>query len=141
MSECTVRRQPEATANYKCLFFLDVGHDVLRPSKNGNQSHMVSYCSAIKVADTAWWIPNILFKYSKTLIQKWTSSHSPTKRYLSHENISIANFLSTFRMASESCLNNLHLTQDQREWLFEHFCATTDGSTREQIMQQLFGIT
>ena len=24
-----MRRQPEATANYKCLFFLDVGHDAL----------------------------------------------------------------------------------------------------------------
>ena len=42
MSECTARLQPEATANYKCLFFLDVGHDALRPSKNSNQSHMVS---------------------------------------------------------------------------------------------------
>ena len=48
MSECTARRQPEATANYKCLFFLDVGHDALRPSEYSNQSHMVSYCSAIK---------------------------------------------------------------------------------------------
>ena len=48
MSECTAKQQPEATANYKCLFFLDVGHDALLPSKNSNQSHMVSYCSAIK---------------------------------------------------------------------------------------------
>ena len=48
MSECTARRQPEATANYKCLFFLDIGHDALRPSENSNESHMVSYCSAIK---------------------------------------------------------------------------------------------
>ena len=30
--------------------------------------------------------------------------------YLSCENISIANLLSTFRMASESCLNNIQLT-------------------------------
>ena len=48
MSECTARRQPEAMANYKCLFFLDVGHDALRPSEYSIQSHMVSYCSAIK---------------------------------------------------------------------------------------------
>ena len=60
---------------------------------------------------------------------------------LSHENINIANFLSAFGMASESCVNNLRLTQDQREQLFEQFHSTTDGSTREKIMQQLFGIT
>ena len=30
--------------------------------------------------------------------------------YLSHKNISIANLLSTFQMASELCLNNLRLT-------------------------------
>ena len=61
--------------------------------------------------------------------------------YLSRENISIANFLSTFGMASESCLNNLRLTRDQRERLFDQFRATTDGPTREQIMQQMFSIT
>ena len=40
--------------------------------------------------------------------------------YMTRENISIANFLSTFGMASESCLN---------------------GPTREQIMLQLFTMT
>ena len=40
--------QLEATANYKCLFFLDVGRNALQPFKNSIQSHMVSYCSAIK---------------------------------------------------------------------------------------------
>ena len=29
-------------------FFLDIGYDALQPSENSNQSHMVSYCSAIK---------------------------------------------------------------------------------------------
>ena len=48
--------------------------------------------------------------------------------YLSRENISIANFLSTFGMASESCLNNLQLTRDQRERLFDQFRATMDGA-------------
>ena len=46
--------------------------------------------------------------------------------YMTPENISIANFLSTFRMASELCLNNLRLSRDQRERLFEQFRATTD---------------
>ena len=61
--------------------------------------------------------------------------------YMTRENISIANFLSTFGMASESCLNNLRLSRDQRERLFEQFRATTDGPTREQIMLQLFSMT
>ena len=61
--------------------------------------------------------------------------------YMSHENISIGNFLSTFGMASESCLNNLRLSRDQRERLFDQFRATSDGPTREQIMQQLFSMT
>ena len=61
--------------------------------------------------------------------------------YMTRENISIANFLSTFGMASESCLNNLCLSKDQRERLFEQFRATTDGPTREQIMLQLFSTT
>ena len=39
-------------------------------------------------------------------------------------------------MANKSCL-----TRDQREHLFDKFCATIDGSTREQIIQQLFSIT
>ena len=61
--------------------------------------------------------------------------------YMSRENISIANFLSTFGMASESCLNNLCLSRDQRERLFDQFRATSDGPIREQIMQQLFSMT
>ena len=60
---------------------------------------------------------------------------------MTRENISIANFLSTFGMASESCLNNLHLSRDQRERLFEQFRTTTDRPTREQIMSQLFAMT
>ena len=51
--------------------------------------------------------------------------------YMTRENISIANFLCTFGMASKSCLNNLRLSRDQKERLFEQFCATTDGPTRE----------
>ena len=51
--------------------------------------------------------------------------------YMTRENISVANFLSTFGMASESCLNNLRLSRDQRERLFDQFHATTDGPTRE----------
>ena len=61
--------------------------------------------------------------------------------YMTRENISIANFLSSFGMASESCLNNLRLTRDQRERLFEQFRTTTDGPTREQMMVQLFSMT
>ena len=62
-------------------------------------------------------------------------------KYMTRENISIANFLSTFGMASESCLNNLRLSRDQRERLFDGFRATMDGPTREQIMLQLFTMT
>ena len=72
MSECTARRQPEATANYKCLFFLDVGHDALRPSKNSNQSHMVSYCSAIKA---------IVFKLQVTLLMMEVTEKSKRNYY------------------------------------------------------------
>ena len=61
--------------------------------------------------------------------------------YMTRENISIANFLSTFGMASKSCLNNLRLSRDQRERLFDQFHATTGGPTREQIMLQLFTMT
>ena len=57
------------------------------------------------------------------------------------ENISSAKFLSTFGIASESCLNNLCLSRDQRERLFDQFLETTDGPTREQIMLQLFTMT
>ena len=46
--------------------------------------------------------------------------------YMTRENISIANFLSTFGMASESCLSNLCLSRDQRDRLFEQFRATMD---------------
>ena len=61
--------------------------------------------------------------------------------YMTRENISIANFLSTFGMASESCLNNLCLSRDQRERFFDQFRATTVWPTREQIMLQLFTMT
>ena len=57
--------------------------------------------------------------------------------YMARENVSIANFLSTFGKASESCLNNLRLSRDRRERLFDQFHATTDGPTREQIFAQL----
>ena len=60
---------------------------------------------------------------------------------MSRENISIPNFLSTFGMACVSCLNNLCLSRDQRERLFDQFPDTTDGLTREQIMLQLFTMT
>ena len=60
---------------------------------------------------------------------------------MARENVSIANFLSTFGMASESCLNSLRLSRDQRERLFEQFCATADGHTREQIFAQLLNMT
>ena len=33
--------------------------------------------------------------------------------YMARENISIANFLSTFGMVSKSCLNNLRVSRDQ----------------------------
>ena len=59
--------------------------------------------------------------------------------YMTRENISIANFLSTFGMASESQQSSS--LKDQRERLFEQFHATTDGPTREQIMLQLFTMT
>ena len=67
MSECTTRRQPEAMANYKCLFFLDVGHDDLRPSEISNQSHMVSYCSAIKLYVIKNSMNNIIEKIGLTV--------------------------------------------------------------------------
>ena len=44
-------------------------------------------------------------------------------------------------MASESCLNNLRISRDQRERLFDQFHATMDGPTREQIMLQLYSMT
>ena len=62
-------------------------------------------------------------------------------KYMTRENVSIANFLSTFGMAIESCLNNLRLSRDQRERLFKQFHATTDGPTREQIFTQLLNMT
>ena len=57
------------------------------------------------------------------------------------ENISIANILSTFGMASESCVNNLRVSRDQQEKLLDQFRATKDGPTLEQIMLQLYQIT
>ena len=60
---------------------------------------------------------------------------------MSCKNINIANFLSTFGMASESCLKNLRLSWDQRERLFGQFCSTKDGPTREHTIQQIFSIT
>ena len=51
--------------------------------------------------------------------------------YMARENISIANFLSTFGMASESCLNNLRVSKDQQEKLFDQIRATQDGPTQE----------
>ena len=56
---------------------------------------------------------------------------------MAHENISIA----TFSMASESCLNNLRVSRDQQEKLFDQFRATQDGPTREHLMLQLYQIT
>ena len=58
-------RQREATANYKCLFFLDVGRDALWPSENSNESHMVSYCSVIKAV-----FLKILYIYSFNNLDK-----------------------------------------------------------------------
>ena len=43
----STRVQPEATANTKRLFFLDVGQ-MPAASRVSIQFHMVSYCSAIK---------------------------------------------------------------------------------------------
>ena len=60
---------------------------------------------------------------------------------MARENNSIANFLSTFGMANESCLNNLRVSRDQQVKLFDQFRATQDGPTREQIMLQLHQIT
>ena len=61
--------------------------------------------------------------------------------YMSCKNLSIANFLSTIGMASESCLSNLRLSRDQRERFFDQFRSTTDGPTKEHIMQQIFRMT
>ena len=53
----------------------------------------------------------------------------------------ITKFLSTFSIASESYLNNLRLSRDEQEKLFDQFRATQDGPTLEQIMLQLYQIT
>ena len=87
-----------------------------------------------------------IFKHCKAWLQEWTPSFIQQKDlvklgYMMQENINIANFLSGFGMASESCLNNLCLSREQRERLFEQFHATTNGPTREQIMLQLFTMT
>ena len=66
---------------------------------------------------------------------------SPTElvkvEYMTRENISMANLLSTFDMASKLCLKNFHLYRDQRERLFNQFCATMVWHTWEKIMLQL----
>ena len=61
--------------------------------------------------------------------------------YMTRENISVANFLSTFGMASESCLNNLRVSRDQQEKLFDQLRTTQDAPTRDQILLQLYQIT
>ena len=61
--------------------------------------------------------------------------------YMVRENFSIANFLSTFGMASESCLNNLRVSRDQQEKLFDQLRTTQDHPTRDQILLQLYQIT
>ena len=61
--------------------------------------------------------------------------------YMARKDISIANFLSTFGMASESCLNNLRVSRDQQEKLFDQLRTTQDVSTREQILLQLYQMT
>ena len=61
--------------------------------------------------------------------------------YMARKNICIANFLSTFGMASESCLNNLRVSRDQQEKLFDQLRTTQDPPTREQILFQLYQIT
>ena len=50
---CNKRDKSHDNLDYgdtKCLFFLDVGQ-VGGPPENSYQSHMVSYCSAIKLED------------------------------------------------------------------------------------------
>ena len=61
--------------------------------------------------------------------------------YITRENISIANFLSNIGMASESCLNNLRVSRDQQEKLFDQLRTTQDAPTRDQILLQLYQIT
>ena len=57
--------------------------------------------------------------------------------YMTRENISITNFLSTFGMASESCLNNLRLSREQRERQIEQLLNTPDGPARDQLRAAL----
>ena len=47
IEKSSTRVQPEATANTKRLFFLDVGR-MPAASRVSIQFHMVSYCSAMK---------------------------------------------------------------------------------------------
>ena len=61
--------------------------------------------------------------------------------YMARENISIANFLSTFGMASESCLNTLRLSRDQRERTLEQLFNTSDGPTIEHLKATLTSTT
>ena len=61
--------------------------------------------------------------------------------YMTRENVSITNFLSTFGMASESCLNNLRQSRDQREQTLEQIRTSTDATTTEQLIASLAQIT
>ena len=61
--------------------------------------------------------------------------------YMTRENVSIANFISTFGMASESCLNNLRLSRDQRERTLEQIRTSTDATTTEQLISTLAHLT
>ena len=61
--------------------------------------------------------------------------------YMTRENISITNFLSTFGMASESCLNNLRLSRDQRDRIMDQIRTSTDVTAKEQLFASLGQLT
>ena len=61
--------------------------------------------------------------------------------YMTRENISITNFLSTFGMASESCLNNLRLSRDQRERVLGQLQTAPPGPNRDQLFTTLSDLT
>ena len=114
----------------------------------GIPPHKGSWCSVVddKFAQAPQMVPQAFSNIAKPGYRSGPPASVQQKdlvklEYMTRENISIANFLSTFGMASESCLNNLRLSRDQRERLFDQFRATTDGPTREQIMLQLFTMT
>ena len=107
----------------------------------GIPPHKGSWYSVVdnKFAQTPQVVPQAFSNIAKTGYRSGPPASVQQKdlvklEYMTGENVSIANFLSTFGMANESCLNNLRLSRDQRERLFDQFCATTDGPTREQIM-------